>query len=116
MLIRGSIASSHSSRENVPKKEFSDEKILVIAISAGAKDCSSKTDYHVILSEKEDFYKVKNEIEKKVKILSYSGIEWRPLNYLDISREQTEKIVKILESLEQNDDIQNVFINCKVSL
>ena len=101
---------------HVPKKEFSDEKILEIAINAGAKDCNSKSDYHEILSEKEDFYKVKNEIEKRVKNFSYSGIEWRPYNYLDITKEQAEKIIKILESLDENDDIQNVFVNCKTNL
>jgi len=101
---------------HVSKKEFSDEKIIETAINAGAKDCSSKSEYHEILSEKEDFYKVKNEIEKKVKSFSYSGIEWRPYNYLNISKEQTDKIINILESLDENDDIQNVFINCKIGL
>ena len=101
---------------HISKKEFSDEKIIETAINAGAKDCSSKSEYHEILSEKEDFYKVKNEIEKKVKSFSYSGIEWRPHNYLNISKEQTDKIINILESLDENDDIQNVFINCKIGL
>ena len=60
--------------------------------------------------------KVKSEIEKKVKNFSYSGIEWRPYNYLDISKEQTDKIIRILESLDKNDDIQSVFLNCKTNL
>ena len=101
---------------HVSKIEFSDEKILEIAINAGAKDCNSKPDYHEILSEKEDFYKVKNEIEKKVKNFSYSGIEWRPHNYLDTNKEQADKVIKILESLDEDDDIQNVFVNCKINL
>jgi len=101
---------------HVPKKEFSDEKILEIAINAGARDCGSKFDFHEILSKKEDFYKVKSEIEKKVKNISYSGIEWRAHNYLNISKDQNEKIIKILESLDENDDIQSVFINCKINL
>ncbi len=101
---------------HVSKKEFSDEKIFEIAINAGAKDCDSKFDFHEILSKKEDFYKVKNEIEKKVKNISYSGIEWRAHNYLNMSKDQNERIIKILESLDENDDIQNVFANCKINL
>ena len=101
---------------HVSKKEFSDEKILEIAINAGAKDCISKPDYHEILSDKEDFYKIKNEIEKKVKNFSYSGIEWRPHNYLDTTKEQADKVIKILESLDENDDIQSVFVNCRINL
>ncbi len=101
---------------HISKKEFSNEKILEIAINAGAKDCNNKSNYHEILSEREDFYKVKNEIEKKVKSFSYSGVEWRPYNYLNISKEKTDKIINILESLDENDDIQSVFVNCKISL
>tara|TARA_B100001996_G_scaffold354792_1_gene316974 strand:- start:1396 stop:2121 length:726 start_codon:yes stop_codon:yes gene_type:complete len=98
---------------HVLKDKFSDEKILEIAINAGAKDCNSKLDYHEILSEKEDFYKVKSEIEKKVENFYYSGIEWRAHDFLILSKEKSEKINQILESLDKDDDIQNVFINYK---
>ena len=101
---------------HLSKDKIKDEKILEIAINAGAKDCSSKSNYHEILSEKEDFYKVKSEIEKHVDSLSYSGIEWRPNSYLDISKEKKDKIIQILESLDDDDDIQDVFVNCEISL
>tara|TARA_B100001029_G_scaffold174284_1_gene174200 strand:- start:157 stop:876 length:720 start_codon:yes stop_codon:yes gene_type:complete len=99
---------------HVSKNSFSDEKILEIAINAGAKDCFSKINFHEILSNKEDFYKVKSQVEKKVNNFSYSGIEWRPYNYLDIPKEQIKKIEEIVESLDNNDDVQNVFVNCKI--
>ena len=41
----------------------------------------------------------------------YSGIEWRPFNKLTVSVEQGEKINQILESLDDNDDVQNIFTN-----
>ncbi len=101
---------------HVSKKEFTDEKILEIAINAGAKDCKSNLDFHEIISEKEDFYKVKNIIEKKIKTLLYFGIQWIPYNYLEIPKEGKDKILKILELLDEDDDIQNVFANCKTNL
>ena len=101
---------------HVSKKEFSDEKILEIAINAGAKDCNSNLDYHEILSDKEDFYKIKSSIENKVKSLEYFGIQWIPFNYLDIPKDGNDQIIKILESLDDNDDIQSVFTNCKINL
>ena len=97
------------------KNKFSDDDMLEIAINAGAKDCISFVEYHEITSEKELFYKVKNEIEKKVESFSYSGIEWRPYEYINISDEQNEKIVKILETLDEDDDVQNTFINCNIN-
>ena len=101
---------------HVAKEKFTDEDILEIAINAGAKDCKTTSDFHEIISEKEDFYKVKNIIEKKVDNFNYSGVEWRPYNTIDITKEQNEKILELLESLEDDDDIQNTFINCNIEL
>jgi YebC/PmpR family DNA-binding regulatory protein len=101
---------------HVSKKKFSDEEMLEIAINAGAKDCVSNPDYHEVLSEKEDFYKVKSEIEKKVENFPYSGIEWRPHNYVNLSKEHSEQIIKMLEVLEEDDDVQNIFLNCVINL
>jgi len=101
---------------HLKKNSFSDEKILEIAINAGAKDCLSSGEYHEILSEKEDFYKVKNGIEKIVGNFIYSGIEWRPHVNLEISKDQSKKIIEILESLDEIEDVQRTFINCNVDL
>tara|TARA_A100001011_G_scaffold368741_1_gene423358 strand:- start:1438 stop:2169 length:732 start_codon:yes stop_codon:yes gene_type:complete len=98
---------------HVLKKNFSDEKILEIAINAGAKDCDSSKDFHEIITEREDFYKVKNEIEKKTETFIYSGIEWRAHNYLNITKDKKDSIIEILEALDEDDDVQNTFINCE---
>ena len=70
--------------------------------------------YHEVISEKEYFYKVKSEFEKKLDNFEYSGIEWRPFSYLDLNKEQSEKTVEILESLEELDDVQNVYTNANL--
>ncbi|MFL2883506.1 MAG: YebC/PmpR family DNA-binding transcriptional regulator [Pelagibacteraceae bacterium] len=101
---------------HVTKEKFSEEEMLNLAINAGAKDCVSNQKYHEIISKKEDFYKVKSEIEKKIDSLIYSGVEWRPHEYLDMSKEQSEKIIKILEILDEDDDVQNTFINCNINI
>ncbi len=99
---------------HILKKDFSDEQALEIAINAGAKDCTSNNEFHEIITKKEDFYKVKNEVEKKVSNLTYSGIEWRAHEYLNLSKDQNNQILKILESLDEDDDVQNTYINCKI--
>ena len=101
---------------HVSKEKFTDEDILEIAINAGAKECVSKDDTHEILSEKEDFYKVKSEIEKKVGNFTYSGTEWRPHNYITLTKEQNEKVIQVLEALDEDDDVQNTFINCIIEM
>ena len=64
----------------ITKKDISDEKALDFATTIGALDCVSYVDFHEIVCKKEDFYKIKNESQKLVTNLMYSGIEWRPKN------------------------------------
>jgi len=101
---------------HVAKDKISDEKILDLSINANAKDCFSNSEYHEILTEREDFYKIKNEIEKKIDSFLYSGIEWRPQTYLDISKTESDSVIKMLETLEDDDDVQNTFVNCSIDM
>ena len=101
---------------HIAKDKISDEKILELSINAGAKDCFSGLEYHEILTEREDFYKIKNEIEKNIDSYLYSSIEWRPQTYLDISKEESISVIKMLETLEEDDDVQNTFVNCNVHI
>jgi len=96
------------------KTKLNEEEIFELATISGAKDCFNLENYHEIISEKEDFYKVKSKFEKKLDNFKYSGIEWRPLSYLDLNKEQSEKIVEILENLEELDDVQNIYTNAKL--
>ena len=67
------------------------------------------------MSKKEDFYKVKSKIEKKIDNFYYSGIEWRPRNYINLSKEQNDQVIKMLETLDKEDDVQNTFVNCAIN-
>ena len=98
----------------ISKKDISDEKVLELAVDAGSKDCISYKDYHEIITNKDDFYKIKNNIKKSIKNLVYSGIEWRANNFIDIPKEESKEFESMLEMLEEDDDIQKVFHNCKL--
>ena len=97
----------------IENKNFNNDEALELAINSGANECESTKEYHEIISEMKDFYKVKSEIENKISNIIYSGIEWRAHNVLKLSKEQKEKVVIMLESLDEIDDIQNIFINCE---
>jgi YebC/PmpR family DNA-binding regulatory protein len=99
---------------HVEKEKISDEKIIELSINAGAKDYLSTSEYHEILTEREDFYKIKSKIEENIDSYLYSGIEWRPQSYLNISKEESDGIIKMLETLEEDDDVQNTFVNCNI--
>ena len=97
----------------IEKKTISDESILELAVEAGAEECISNESFHEIFCAKEQFYKVKTAIEKKVDNFINSGIEWHALNQLDLKEDQYKSAVNLLESLEEDDDVQNVYTNLK---
>ena len=97
----------------IEKKTISEEKILELSVEAGAEECISNKKFHEIFCSKEQFYNVKTAIEKKVDNLIHSGIEWHALNQLDLKEDQYKSALNLLESLEENDDVQNVYTNLK---
>jgi YebC/PmpR family DNA-binding regulatory protein len=98
----------------IEKNKITDNDILELAINAGAEDCSSNNLYHQIITLKENFYKVKVEIEKKIQEFSSSGIEWIPINKISLNREKTKSVLNFLELLEDDDDVQYVYANLEI--
>ncbi len=99
----------------IDKNKISDELIFEIAINCGAKDCLKTEEFHEIITEKEDFYKIKTELEKKIDNFAYSAIEWRAINFLKLDKNQSEKMIEVLTNLEDIDDVQNVYTNANLN-
>ncbi len=99
---------------HVEKDKIREDEIFEIAINAGAKDCISSENIFEIITEKEDFYKIKTELEKKITIFSHSSIEWRPHNYIDLEKNRGEELLEVLTTLEELDDVQNIFTNANL--
>ena len=95
----------------ISKEEISEEKALDFSAKVDAKDCISYKNFHEIITNKEDFYKIKTEAEKLTKNFIYSDIEWRPKTI--ISLKEREEMENMLELLEDNEDVQKIFHNCK---
>ena len=99
---------------HVDKSKIKEEEIFELAINAGAKDCLSLDNIFEIITEKEDFYKIKTKLEEKIEHFIYSSIEWRPSNYLEFNKQQSEQILGVLTALEELDDVQNIFTNANL--
>ena len=99
----------------IDKQKIKEEELFEIAINSGAKDCFNLKEIFEVVTEKDDFYKIKTEIEKKTENLNYSSIEWRPLNYIDLNKEKSSQILEVFNSLEELDDVQNFFTNAKLN-
>ena len=99
---------------HVEKNQIKEDEIFEISINAGAKDCINLDGTYEIITEKEDFYKIKTELEKKIEKCSYSSIEWRPLTYVDLAEGKSEELLEVLAALEELDDVQKIFTNANL--
>ena len=99
---------------HVEKGSIKEEEIFELATNAGAQDCINLNNIFEIITQKEDFYKIKTELEKKIETLNYSSIEWRPINLINLAKDKSEALFEVLNSLEELDDVQNIFTNANL--
>jgi YebC/PmpR family DNA-binding regulatory protein len=98
----------------IDKNEISEEEILELAIEAGADECITKENIHEIQCSVNEIYNVKKNLEKRIGNFISTEIEWIPLNSVKVTNEQQEKLVEFFETLDDDDDIQNIFSNADV--
>tara|TARA_B100000902_G_C27041885_1_gene779753 strand:- start:9 stop:731 length:723 start_codon:yes stop_codon:yes gene_type:complete len=97
----------------IDKKEISDEEIFELAIEAGADECKSNEEFHEIQCSTSEIYNVKKELEKKINNFISTEIEWVPLNRVEIIKEKEEDLVNFFETLDEDDDVQNIYSNAE---
>ena len=99
----------------IEKKEISDERILELAVESGADECKSNNDYHEIHCSINEIYNVKKNLEKEINNFISTEIEWRPINSIKISKAKHEILIDFFETLEEDDDVQNIYSNAEFS-
>ena len=97
----------------IDKKEVTDERIFELAIEAGADECRSNNEFHEIHCPMNEIYNVKKELEKEIENFISTEIEWIPLNNVEVPKEKNEDLFNFFETLEEDDDIQNVYSNAE---
>lgn len=99
-----------------PTSVASPEDMLESGIEAGARDIISEEDYHIIYTEIDNFTHCVEFLTKKYGTPEDSHIGWRPQNTIIIDeKERAEKLLKLVDTLEESDDVQRVFGNYELS-
>lgn len=91
------------------------DTMLEAAIDAGADDVTSSDAGHEIVTSVESLNEVQKALEAKFGEPKKSGLLWRPQNTVAVDDETGEKLMKLVENLEENDDVQNVYGNFEIS-
>ena len=97
----------------INKEEIDDENMFELAIESGANECFSHENFHELHTANTEIYEVKNKLEKKIENFLSTEIEWVPLNTVNLSGENKDNMIKFLETLDDDEDVQNIFTNAK---
>ena len=86
------------------------DELMMLALDAGAEDFSEEEDSYEIFTSPEDFSEVREKLEKKNIPMADAEITMIPQNYVDLSsQEDIKKMTRILDLLDADDDVQNVY-------
>ncbi|MFA6108869.1 MAG: YebC/PmpR family DNA-binding transcriptional regulator [Candidatus Latescibacterota bacterium] len=98
----------------VEKSAADEEKLMLAVMDAGAEDLQDGDEVHEVVTPLADFESVKQALERSSIPFAQSSLAWLPKNMLEVQGDVAEQIVRLLEALEDLDDVQKVFSNFDV--
>jgi YebC/PmpR family DNA-binding regulatory protein len=91
------------------------DKVMEAAIEAGAEDVISDEDGHYIICGFEDIGEVSKALESSLGEADTVKAIWKAQNTVPVDEERAQSLLKLIETLEDDDDVQNVYTNFEVS-
>ncbi len=98
----------------VDKSVVDEEQLMLAVMDAGAEDIQDSDQVHEITAPLTEFEAVKQALEKNGIAASQSSLAWLPKNMLEVQGDTAEQIIRLLEALEDLDDVQKVYSNFDV--
>ncbi len=99
----------------ISKDSVDEEKLMDVAIEAGAEDIKEEESNFVVYTTPEDFEAVLNAIKENEIPYEDAKVGFIPQTYVKLEGKQAEQMLKLMEALEDHDDIQNVWANFDIS-
>ncbi|HSD64637.1 MAG TPA: YebC/PmpR family DNA-binding transcriptional regulator [Ignavibacteriaceae bacterium] len=98
----------------LPKQGLAEDDLMELILDAGAEDLHSEEEFFEIQTTLETFEPVRKSIaDKKLKVENAS-LQWIAKNTLPVTGEDAEKVMRLIEAMEDNDDVQNVYSNADI--
>jgi len=95
----------------VEKEETDEDKVLEAALEAAAEDVRIQSDTYEIIVAPKDFEKLKKEFEKRGIPYTNAEITLIPQSSIKLDKGSAERLLRLIEALEEQDDVQNVYSN-----
>ena len=98
-----------------PAKAASEDAVMEAAIEAGAEDVESDEEAHTVYTSFEDLSVVAEALEAKFGAPKSTGVIWRPKTTTPVAGDQAHGVMKLMDALDDDDDVQNVYANFEMS-
>jgi YebC/PmpR family DNA-binding regulatory protein len=98
-----------------PAAAASEDEAMEAAIEAGADDVESDEESHTIYTAFEDLNGVAEALEQRFGPARSTGVIWRPKTTTPVSGDQAAGLMKLMDALDDDDDVQNVYANFDIS-
>jgi len=93
------------------KGKVDEEKLMEVALDAGAQDINDEESTVEVLTDPKDFEKVKEALDKHELTYAFAKVTMIPQNTVKLNEKEAEQNLKLVETLEDLDDVQNVHAN-----
>ena len=97
-----------------PADVASGDDMFEAALEAGAENVESSEDGHEITCDPNDFNDVRDGLEEKFGAAEFADLTWRPQNTVELDADSAQTMLKLLDVLEDNDDVQKVSSNVEI--
>ena len=98
-----------------PPEAATVDEVFEAAIEAGADDCESTEDSHEITCQADSLGEVRDSLEQSIGLCRGAGLEWKPQSTITLEAEEAEKLLVLLEALDDCDDVRTVSANFDIS-
>jgi len=98
----------------LPKQNKTEEELLELVMDDGAEDLISEDDFFEIVTPVESFENVRKKLVDTELEVENASLQWIAKNSVKVEGETSEKVINLIEALEDNDDVQNVYSNADI--
>ena len=98
-----------------PKSVADADSMFDVALEAGADNVETEEESHIITTAAEDFNFVRENMEQHYSAPDEAGLIWRPQNSVAVEETNATTLLKLYDTLDENEDVQNVFANFEIS-
>ena len=95
----------------LPIQNKTEDEIMDIVLEAGAEDIQTEEDYFEVQTDLESFEPVRKALVAADMQIENASLQWIAKNTVNVSGDDAEKVMKIIEAMEDSDDVQNVYSN-----